>query len=169
MHRKIEIVVSRDRVTVCYRGRSVSEFGIDADSDLLVRKNNTTDVAEEVDSFTNLRSISVDVITFEESKDSIMALPKAHRRSAKTESIIPEQAKKRYNDKRDFDSISQFESKSILNEILASLKNNPHQTTSERAKETHRIATKLGVRPMAVAGVRANMARGVYGKVTFDS
>lgn len=167
MYRNIEIWVNDDRISVSFRGRTVTEFCIEKNSSKLFRRNVEDDeiIQDFSGSLIDLEKISVDVITFENSKDTFMALPKAHRRVAKTEKITPAKAAKRVDHDRNFDSISDTESKLILNEILASLKNNPHQTKTERSKETHRIAAKLNVKPMAVAGVRANMTRGVYGKI----
>lgn len=163
---KVEVVVNNEKITICFRGRNIAEFGIDPQSGKILRKLNDTDVSENVNHVLfNLSPVSVDVITFEDPKDSFMALPKAHRRAAANETIAARKSDKRHNYERDFDSVSDSEAKSILHEIIGSLRNNPHQTKAERSKETHRIATKLGVKPMSVAGVRANMTRGVYGNI----
>lgn len=162
----VEVWVTNTRVSISYRGMTVAEYSVDQDNHILQRHSLICPVVNDVHQPThNDEQIKVEVITYEDSEDTFMALPRANRRTATTETIAPHRKRTKVQHARDFDTISDAESKKILNEIIASLKNNPHQTKIERAKETHRIASKLGVRPMAVAGVRANMTRGAYGRI----
>lgn len=54
----------------------------------------------------------------------------------------------------------------ILNDIITSLAKNGAKSVLQTTAETKTIADKRNVMPMQVAGVRAALTRGTYGKKT---
>lgn len=108
--------------------------------------------------------ITVDVVTYEKEAESL-SLPRVNRERAQTRTLRPSPKRQTQQYDSKSDTITVPEKNKVLDMVLKSLKNNPHQTKAEIAAETHRIAERCHVGVMAVAGVRANLTRGRYGNV----
>lgn len=162
----LEIYVTDKEVAVAYRGQTVSRFTVDRASRQIYRRDfyNEHVSAEELPPI-DLETLEVDVITIVQPGEGSVALPNTVRRRATTETIKPRGVKRRGTQRSDqnVDHITEDESSKILRAILESEYRSPNQSKTERAAETVRIAAKLGVGKMAVAGVRANFTRGAYG------
>lgn len=163
MH-SLELYVTEHDVSVLYRGRTVARFYVE--NNTICRQNFTDDLIVDVQSLSMTPdTIKVEVITLDyPPQESVVSLPNTRRRAATTETIHPRKKNgAKITHTQDADTITDAESSRILREILLSEHRLPNQSKTQRAAETHRIAEKVGVRPMAVAGVRANMTRGAYG------
>lgn len=167
----IELWVSEHSVAIFHRSKLVARVAVGTDGvpilnvlpadDEAVRYVASMPLGEEV------RRLDVMTSVLEQLPEESVALPRRQRYKTRTETITaPRATKARRRSLQNVDTIAAEESSAILTKILDSLLENPTPTKAETAAVSKAIAAEVGVGLYQVAGVRANLTRGTYGRVS---
>lgn len=165
--RKLDVEVHDTSLAIVHNGHDVAIFSFEeGDPRVHVYINERALNNNVWQNFPNLGGtpLLVEVVTFDKQEGS-MSLPRPSRRQARNEVIRPASRRTRSTALVTSDTIEPDESARILRLILSSMKRHPQATKAETAAETRRIAEQCDVTVYQVAGVRANLTRGRYGKV----
>lgn len=162
MSQSVQIEILEGRIVLCHKHFSIAEFWVDKSGSPHLRRIADVDTL----GFTSPKSaadLDVKIVTKE---NSSVGLPHRIVEKATDKTYAAKKAKTpKPTYSSSGDHINHSERDAILSHVLDSLIDEPNATKKRSAQISKEIAEKLGVKPMAVAGVKANLARGVYGDV----
>lgn len=162
---KIELSIKDDRVEVWMNWRLWLTFFVTPDGDFSVLTRHTEEI-HWAERYEPAVKIAVQTLVTRSKDEDPMATPRlVADAGAETDTLYTPAAPKRTSSggSSNVDRINDHEQNAILVAILRGHALCPERTKSQIAEETREIAKQLGVRPMAVAGVRAAFTRGTYG------
>ena len=164
-HPKIELHIREDCIDVWFGYRHWMTIYVAEDGGFSVRTRHFDDI-HWTDTYERQLKIAVQTqVTIRDEEDPL-ALPRlVNDRGAKVDTLYEPRAKKKAHTSggASEERIVEHERDKILHLVLEGRTLFPHRSKTEIAEETKNIAERLGVREMAVAGVRAALTRGVYG------
>lgn len=163
MIRSIEVHV-KDKEVEVWRGHVLCfSFGIDKGGSVVINQRPNGRVVQG--NTINLERLDVNISTTQAQEGSV-AIPRLQVRPATEETIRAPRARAQTPDAEQLeDSLAPDQINTVLNMILDEKVFAKALTREETAMNSHIIAEELGIGVMQVAGVRAALSRGAYGRV----